>query len=257
MFSSHGEPLFENRRCQVRAYRQDMRRDDFNVPAFVQISKQGLLSMLRISFYQWFGKRLFDLLLTVPLLILISPLLLIIGLCSLLFMGKPLLFRQVRPGLRGQPFVIYKFRTMRDLKDRQGRLLADGQRLSRYGSFLRRTSLDELPELWNVLVGDMSLAGPRPLLQEYLPRYSPFQRRRHELKPGITGWAQVNGRNALTWEQKFELDVWYVGHCGLWLDIKILWLTAFRIIQRQGISHGGHATMPYFLGSPAQEARRK
>jgi sugar transferase EpsL len=188
---------------------------------------------------------------------LISPLILIIALCSLLFMGTPLLFRQVRPGLRGRPFVIYKFRTMRDLKDKQGRLLPDGQRLSRYGTFLRRTSLDELPELWNVLWGDMSLAGPRPLLHEYLPRYSPFQRRRHELKPGITGWAQVNGRNALTWEQKFELDVWYVDHCGLWLDIKILWLTAFRMVQRQGISHSGHATMPYFLGSPTREARRK
>jgi sugar transferase EpsL len=219
--------------------------------------RAGLLNRLRISFYKRFGKRLFDLLLTVPLLILVSPLILIIGLCSLLFLGEPLLFRQTRPGFRGQPFVIYKFRTMRNLKDRQGCLLPDQQRLTRYGTFLRGTSMDELPELWNVLLGDMSLTGPRPLLHEYLPRYSPFQQRRHELMPGITGWAQVNGRNTLTWEQKFELDVWYVDHCGFWLDLKILWLTAFRIVQRQGISHDGHATMPYFPGSPAQEARRE
>jgi lipopolysaccharide/colanic/teichoic acid biosynthesis glycosyltransferase len=205
--------------------------------------------MLRTSPYQRFGKRLFDLLVTVPLLILLSPLMLIIGLCSLLFMGKPLLFRQVRPGFREQPFTIHKFRTMPDLKDSQGRLLPDGQRLNRFGTFLRRTSLDELPEFWNVLRGDMSLVGPRPLLPEYLPRYTAFQRRRHEVKPGITGWTQVNGRNALTWEQKFELDVWYVDHKSLPLDLKILWLTLLSVLWREGIHHGSHATMPEFLGT--------
>jgi sugar transferase EpsL len=205
--------------------------------------------MLKTSLHQPFGKRLFDLLVTVPLLILLSPLMLIIGLSSLLFMGKPLLFRQVRPGFREQPFTIYKFRTMHDLKDSQGRLLPDGQRLNRFGTFLRRTSLDELPELWNVLRGNMSLVGPRPLLPEYLPRYNDFQRRRHEVKPGITGWAQVNGRNALTWEQKFTLDVWYVDHWSLWLDITILWLTAMTIIHRDGISQEGQATMSEFTGN--------
>jgi len=199
--------------------------------------------------YQRFGKRLFDLLVTAPLLILLPPLMLIIELCSLLFMGRPLLFRQVRPGFREQPFTIYKFRTMDDLKDSQERLLPDGQRLNRFGTFLRRTSLDELPEFWNVLKGDMSLVGPRPLLLEYLARYDAHQRRRHEVKPGITGWAQVNGRNALTWEGKFDLDVWYVDHCSLRLDIKILWLTLLKVLQRDGISQHGHATMPEFMGA--------
>jgi lipopolysaccharide/colanic/teichoic acid biosynthesis glycosyltransferase len=159
------------------------------------------------------------------------------------------LFRQSRPGFREQPFTICKFRTMHDLKDSQGRLLPDGQRLSRLGTFLRRTSLDELPQLWNVLKGDMSLVGPRPLLPEYVARYNTHQRRRHEVKPGITGWAQVNGRNALTWEQKFDLDVWYVDHWSLWLDIKILWLTLLKVWQRDGISQDGHATMPEFMGT--------
>lgn len=200
------------------------------------------------SFARNWRKRLFDLLVTIPLLILLSPLMLIIGLCSLLFMGKPLFFRQVRPGFRGQPFTIYKFRTMRHLKDSQGRLLPDGQRLNRLGTFLRRTSLDELPEFWNVLRGDMSLVGPRPLLPEYLPRYSAFQRRRQEVKPGITGWVQVKGRNALTWERKFEMDVWYVNHQSFWLDLRILWVTLVAVLRRHGISQGGHATMPEFLG---------
>jgi lipopolysaccharide/colanic/teichoic acid biosynthesis glycosyltransferase len=211
------------------------------------------LNTLRTSLYQRFGKRLFDLLVTVPLLILLSPLMLIIGLCSLLFMGKPLLFRQVRPGFRGQPFTIYKFRTMHDLKDSEGRLSPDGQRLNRFGTFLRRTSLDELPEFWNVLRGDMSLVGPRPLLPEYLPRYTAFQRRRHEVKPGITGWVQVKGRNALTWERKFQMDVWYVDHQSFWLDLRILWLTLVAVLRRHGISQQGHATMPEFLGSVDSE----
>jgi sugar transferase EpsL len=225
------------------------------VPAFVPDLRVLFLNMLRTSPYRRFGKRLFDLLVTVPLLILLSPLMLIIGLCSLLFMGKPLLFRQERPGFREQPFTIYKFRTMHDLKDSHGCLLSDRQRLNWFGTFLRRTSLDELPEFWNVLRGDMSLAGPRPLLPEYLTRYTAFQRRRHEVTPGITGWAQVNGRNALTWEQKFELDVWYVDHKSLPLDLKILWLTLLRVLQRQGIHHDSHTTMPEFLGSIERTAK--
>jgi lipopolysaccharide/colanic/teichoic acid biosynthesis glycosyltransferase len=210
---------------------------------------------LRTSLYQRFGKRLFDLLAAVPLLILISPLMLLIGLCSLLFMGKPLLFRQSRPGFREKSFTIYKFRTMHDLKDSQGRPLPDGQRLNRFGAFLRRTSLDELPEFWNVLRGDMSLVGPRPLLMKYLPFYTEEQRGRFTVRPGITGWVQVNGRNSLTWEQKFELDVWYVDHGSLWLDAKLLWMTVLQVLRREGISQAGHATMPEFLGSPPQSRR--
>lgn len=164
------------------------------------------MNMSRTSLYKRFGKRLFDLLVTVPLLILLSPLMLIIGLCSLLFMGKPFLFRQVRPGFREQPFTIYKFRTMHDLKDSQGRLLPDGQRLNRFGTFLRRTSLDELPEFWNVLRGDMSLVGPRPLLMKYLPFYTEEERIRFTVRPGITGWAQVNGRNEASWDDRLRKE---------------------------------------------------
>jgi lipopolysaccharide/colanic/teichoic acid biosynthesis glycosyltransferase len=192
---------------------------------------------------------------TVPLLILISPLMLLIGLCSLLFLGRPVLFKQGRIGYRAKFFILCKFRTMREIHDRFGRSLPDEARLSSYGRFLRVTSLDEFPTFWNVLRGDMSLVGPRPLLPEYLPRYSAFQRRRHEVKPGITGWAQVNGRNGLAWEQKFELDVWYVDHQSLWLDVKILWLTVLQVLRREGISQEGHATMPEFMGSPAQSRR--
>ena len=159
-----------------------------------------------------------------------------------------MLFRQTRPGYLERPFTIYKFRTMRDVVDSHGLPLADGVRLHPLGAFLRRTSLDELPEFWNVLRGDMSLVGPRPLLPEYLPRYTVLQRRRHEVKPGITGWVQVNGRNSLGWEQKFALDLWYVDHRSFCLDIKILWLTVIKVIRRSGINQPGHATMPEFLG---------
>ncbi len=163
-------------------------------------------------------------------------------------MGAPVLFRQTRPGLRGKPFIMYKFRTMTDERDPQGNLLPDEQRLTRLGRFLRSTSLDELPELINVLKGDMSLVGPRPLLMKYLDRYTPEQFRRHEVKPGITGWAQVNGRNALTWEEKFKLDVWYVDNWNLWLDFKILLMTLVKVFRREGIGHGSQATMPEFRG---------
>jgi lipopolysaccharide/colanic/teichoic acid biosynthesis glycosyltransferase len=181
--------------------------------------------------------------------------LLAVGVLVRLFLGRPVLFRQRRPGLHGLLFTCLKFRTMRGTRDSAGKLLPDADRLTSLGSFLRRTSLDELPELWNVIRGDMSLVGPRPLLPEYLPRYNAFQRRRHEVRPGITGWAQVNGRNALTWEQKFKLDIWYVDHQSFWLDVKILWLTLLTVVRRQGIEHGGHATMPEFLGCIERNAK--
>ena len=164
-------------------------------------------------------------------------------------LGGPVLFRQIRPGLHGRPFMMIKFRTMTDERGADGELLPDAQRLTPFGRFLRLTSLDELPELWNVLRGDMSLVGPRPLLMEYLPLYSPEQARRHELRPGITGWAQVNGRNALSWEERFKLDVWYVDHRSLWLDLRILWLTVRKVIMREGISAQGEATMSRFTGN--------
>lgn len=201
------------------------------------------------------GKRAADLLLASLAMAILSPVLLAVAVLVRILLGKPVLFRQQRPGLHGLPFTCLKFRTMKETRDLAGNLLPDGDRLTRLGSFLRRASLDELPELWNVLRGDMSLVGPRPLLPEYLPRYTVFQQQRHEVKPGITGWAQVNGRNALTWEQKFELDVWYVGHKSLALDLKILWRTLLIVLRRQGIEHGSHATMPEFLGSIERTAQ--
>jgi len=186
-------------------------------------------------------------------IILLAPVMLAVALLVLLTMGRPVLFRQQRPGLRGKPFTLYKFRTMRDARTASGELLPDDLRLTTFGKWLRSTSLDELPELFNVLKGEMSLVGPRPLLMEYLPRYSPDQARRHEVKPGITGWAQVNGRNALTWEEKFRMDVWYVDHWNLWLDMKILLLTIWKVLKREGISAEGSATMPVFTGNTTQE----
>lgn len=164
-------------------------------------------------------------------------------------LGSPVLFSQVRPGLRGEPFKMVKFRTMTDARGADGELLPDAMRLTPFGRWLRATSLDELPELWNVLKGDMSLVGPRPLLMEYLPLYNAEQARRHEVRPGITGWAQVNGRNCLSWEDKFKLDVWYVDHHGLWVDIRVLWLTVKKVIVKEGISAAGEATMPKFTGT--------
>ena len=201
-------------------------------------------------FYSRRGKRLFDLALTLPGLVVLSPLLAFIALMVRAKLGSPVLFRQVRPGLGGRPFTIYKFRTMTDARGSDGKLLPDGERLTRFGRFLRSASLDELPELFNVLKGDMSLVGPRPLLMEYLDRYTPEQARRHEVKPGITGWAQVNGRNALGWEQKFAMDVWYVDHRSLRLDAKIILRTIGKVLARDGISAAGEATMPRFTGSP-------
>ena len=194
-------------------------------------------------------KRFFDLVLTIPGLLLILPLLLVLALLVRIFHGSPIFFAQLRPGQNGKPFRMLKFRTMTNARDAAGTLLPDSDRLTPFGRFLRSTSLDEFPTLLNVLMGDMSLVGPRPLLMEYLPLYSPEQNRRHEVKPGLTGWAQVNGRNAISWEEKFRLDAWYVDNWSLWLDIKIFWITFIKVFRRVGISQEGQATMEAFRGS--------
>ena len=194
-------------------------------------------------------KRLFDVLVSSLLLILLSPVLLCTALAVRIALGKPVLFKQMRPGLHGEAFKLIKFRTMTSHMDAHGHLLSDEQRLTSFGKWLRRTSLDELPELINVLKGEMSLVGPRPLLMEYLSLYTEEQARRHEVRPGVTGWAQVNGRNALSWEEKFRYDLWYVENRSLWLDVKILWLTLTRIWSAAGVSKQGHATTDRFTGS--------
>jgi lipopolysaccharide/colanic/teichoic acid biosynthesis glycosyltransferase len=194
-------------------------------------------------------KRFLDLALTVPALLLLWPVLLLLALAVRLRLGSPVFFRQTRPGLHGRPFEIIKFRTMRDAAGPDGAPLPDCDRLTPFGRFLRATSLDELPELLNVLKGDMSLVGPRPLLMQYLGRYTPRQARRHEVRPGITGWAQVNGRNALSWDDKFEYDVWYVENRSIFLDLKILWLTVGSVFRAEDICQPGHATMEEFMGN--------
>ena len=193
-------------------------------------------------------KRIIDILGASFGLLLLSPVLAIVAYKIRHEMGSPVLFRQTRPGHHGKPFQMIKFRTMRDSIDTDGRPLPDAERLTKLGRFLRASSLDELPELWNVLKGEMSLVGPRPLLMEYLPLYSPDQARRHEVRAGVTGWAQVNGRNAISWDEKFALDVWYVDNQNIWLDLKIIWLTIRKVIKREGISAAGEATMPKFAG---------
>lgn len=199
--------------------------------------------------YRDLTKRSLDRVIACTLLILLSPVLGILAILVACFVGRPVLFCQERPGRKSKVFVIYKFRTMAETRDGRGSLLPDSERLTMFGRFLRATSLDELPELFNVAKGDMSLVGPRPLLMEYLPRYTSEQARRHEVRPGITGWAQVNGRNAISWEKKFELDVWYVDHQSFWLDLKILAMTVVQVFRRHGISAEGHATMPTFMGT--------
>jgi len=194
-------------------------------------------------------KRFFDIVLTISLLFFLSVAFLITALVVFFCLGRPILFSQLRPGLNGKPFKMFKFRSMLEGKDVNGVSLPDSKRLTTAGKFLRSSSLDELPGLWNVLKGDMSLVGPRPLLMEYLPLYSEKQLRRHEVKPGITGWAQVNGRNALTWEEKFELDVWYVENQSFWFDLKILFMTIKKVFVRDDITHKGDVTMPKFTGS--------
>ena len=193
-------------------------------------------------------KRLLDLLVSFIGLLLLLSVVILIAMLVRLKIGSPVFFKQVRPGLNGNLFNMVKFRTMTNECDKDGNLLSDEARLTKFGKFLRSTSLDELPGLWNVLKGDLSLVGPRPLLVEYLPLYSTQQARRHEVKPGITGWAQINGRNAISWDEKFDLDVWYVGNQSIWLDIKILWLTVKKVITRDGISSSNEATMPAFTG---------
>ncbi len=203
--------------------------------------------------YRLFGKRLLDVSGSLAALALLSPVILAVAALVRWKLGSPVMFRQVRPGLGGRPFEMLKFRTMANLE--AGREVPAERRLGPFGSRLRRTSLDELPELINVLKGDMSLVGPRPLLMKYLPRYSVEQSRRHEALPGITGWAQVNGRNAISWEKKFELDVWYVDHMSFWLDLRILAMTVLRLVRPHGIAAEGHSTMPEFMGS-SQESRK-
>jgi lipopolysaccharide/colanic/teichoic acid biosynthesis glycosyltransferase len=204
----------------------------------------------RPTFYQQHGKRAFDALMSGCALALLAPILAMIALLVRIKLGSPVLFRQERPGRRETPFVLVKFRTMTDRRDAPGVLLADSERLVPIGRFLRATSLDELPELVNVLRGDMSLVGPRPLLMQYRERYTLEQARRHEVKPGVTGWAQINGRNALSWDDKFRLDVWYVDHRSLLLDLKILTLTCWKLLTREGIIQPGEASAAEFMGSP-------
>ena len=194
-------------------------------------------------------KRAMDLVGALAALVLLSPIVVVLCILVRSKLGSPVFFRQVRPGIEGRPFKMVKFRTMTDERGPDGALLPDDQRLTALGVWLRSSSLDELPELFNVVKGDMSLVGPRPLLMDYLSLYNDRQARRHEVRPGITGWAQINGRNALSWEEKFELDVWYVDNRSLWLDIKILFKTVLQVLKRDGISHGEDATMPRFKGS--------
>lgn len=201
-------------------------------------------------------KRFFDILAAAAALVVLSPIIAIVALLIRRKLGSPVFFRQTRPGLHGKPFEMVKFRTMLDATDKHGNPLPDDQRMTPFGSFLRATSLDELPELWNVLKGDMSLVGPRPLLMEYLPLYSKEQYRRHEARPGVTGWAQVNGRNAISWEDKFRLDVWYVDNQSLWLDVKILFLTVKKVLVRDGISGEGEVTMSRFTGNEQNSGER-
>jgi lipopolysaccharide/colanic/teichoic acid biosynthesis glycosyltransferase len=195
------------------------------------------------------SKRIFDLISVTLALVILSPFILLTALSVRIFLGTPILFRQQRPGYKGKPFFIYKFRTMTNASDSAGNLLPDSERLTRLGRFLRTLSLDELPELFNILRGEMSLVGPRPLLMEYLERYSPEQMRRHDVYPGLTGWAQVNGRNTITWQDKFQYDVWYVDNWSFWLDIRIILITLWKVLKREGISQEGQATTEYFMGN--------
>ena len=202
-----------------------------------------------------FFKRLFDIVASASGLIILSPVFLILAYLIRKNLGAPVFFTQERPGKDGKPFKMIKFRSMRDAVDKDGKPLSDSERLTPFGKKLRAASLDELPELWNVLKGDMSLVGPRPLLMSYLPLYNDFQFRRHEMRPGVTGWAQVNGRNAISWDEKFAYDIWYIDHFSLWFDMKILFLTIKKVFIKEGISAEGEATMPYFTGNDSNEQK--
>lgn len=203
--------------------------------------------------YRKFGKRILDLMIAIPALIVLAPLLVVVSCLVRIKLGSPIIFSQQRPGLHGEPFRLFKFRTMTDARDESGALLPDHQRLTAFGRWLRSTSLDELPELWNVVRGEMSIIGPRPLLMKYLTLYSPRQAQRHHVRPGLTGWSQINGRNTLDWESKLELDAWYAEHLSLGLDLKVLWLTPLTVLRREGISAAEHATMPEFVGTRSDE----
>jgi len=206
------------------------------------------------SLYRCFGKRIWDIIMLLVMCPIVVPLACLIASFVRWKLGSPVLFRQERPGLLGRPFIMFKFRTMRSSLDKNGKLCSDKERISSFGKKLRSTSLDELPEVINVIRGDMSLVGPRPLLMKYLPRYSKEQARRHEIRPGITGWAQVNGRNQIAWEEKFRLDVWYVDNVSLFLDLRILWMTIFKTVKRDGISKEGHFSSPEFMGATDSSA---
>ena len=195
-----------------------------------------------------FNKRIFDLTFGLIALIILSPILLLTAILVRILIGTPILFKQQRPGYKGRPFFIYKFRSMTNRLTRDGSLLPDAERLTRFGNFLRALSLDELPELFNILRGEMSFVGPRPLLMEYLPLYSPEQMRRHDVVPGLTGWAQVNGRNAIDWPTRFSMDIWYVDHWSFWLDIRIILMTVWKVISREGVNQDGQSTVEYFKG---------
>ena len=212
-----------------------------------------LVPTSRLTGYSRLIKSMMDKLVAAIALLIFSPILLIVAIAIYFRMGRPIFFTQPRPGKDSKIFTFYKFRTMTDERDADGNLLPDAQRLTALGQFLRKTSLDELPQLWNVLIGDMSLVGPRPLLVRYLDRYTPEQARRHQVKPGITGWVQVNGRNNRAWEEKFKLDVWYVDNWSLWLDLKILFLTVFKVLQQDGISQEGYTTSEEFQGQLEQQ----
>lgn len=237
---------------KARAYVAEHFNRDRQALEFAELLR-GVARRARRTFYQATGKRIFDVLAASIALLLLWPVLVVVALLVRSHLGSPVLFRQQRPGLGGRPFTLFKFRTMTDARDGAGVLLPDEQRLTAFGRLLRATSLDELPELINVLRGEMSLVGPRPLLMEYLGRYSDQQARRHEVKPGLTGWAQVNGRNTISWESRFKLDVWYVDHLGFEIDLKVICLTVIRLLRRDGISSEGHSTMPVFTGSRSNE----
>ena len=194
------------------------------------------------------AKRIFDIFFSLGWLIVFSPLLVVVAILVRMKLGSPVLFLHERPGKDGKPFRIVKFRSMTDARDAEGKLLSDNERLTAFGKLLRASTLDEFPEMWNVLIGEMSVVGPRPLMMSYLPRYNATQRRRMEVRPGVTGWAQINGRNAISWEQKFALDVWYVDNQSLWLDLKIIYRTFFKVFARSGINHSAEQPMPEFLG---------
>lgn len=246
---SHDREKARNMGKSARTYVVEHFNRHHQAEQFVTLVQEVVHAVTRTSIRKQFVKRAFDLVVTIPALLLLAPLLAVVAVLVRYKLGTPVLFCHQRPGLHGKPFTLYKFRTMTDVYDAHGHLLPDSERLTTFGRFLRSTSLDELPELWNVVKGDMSLVGPRPLLMQYLARYTPEQMRRHDVLPGITGWAQVSGRNALTWDEKFTLDIWYVEHHSLWLDAKILGLTVGKIFRREGISQPGQATAQEFLGN--------